>query len=406
MASTYTSNLGVEKPGSGDQAGTWGTTVNTNMDIVDRASNGVGALTVSGATATLTTTDGALSDGQYKVLHYTSASEACTITISPNTADKLYFVHNASGYSLTFTQGSGGNVTVSTGTTKVIYADGAGATAKVTDFTNIIDIAGVVNATTFSIDGTEVTSTAAELNILDGVTADTAEINILDGVTANTAEINILDGLTATTAELNYVDGVTSNIQTQIDNVTSTAMPTGALVPYAGTSAPSGFLLCYGQEVSRTTYASLFSAIGTTYGTGDGSTTFNLPDLRGRAVAGQDDMGGSSANRLTGQSGGVNGDTLGGTGGNETHTLTEAELAAHTHTVNSVTVYGISGTGSNGQSASGLSFATPTNVETITEHATTQGTSTAHTASLANTGSGSAHNNVQPTIILNYIIKT
>src|SRR5690606_30912733 len=91
------------------------------------------------------------------------------------------------------------------------------------------------------------------------------------------------------------------------------------------------FLMPYGQAVSRTTYSALFAKLGTTYGVGDGSTTFNLPDLRGRVAAGRDDMGGTSANRLTNQSGGLDGDTLGASGGSETHTLTEAELASHTH---------------------------------------------------------------------------
>jgi hypothetical protein len=95
-----------------------------------------------------------------------------------------------------------------------------------------IDVTGTADMDTLSIGGTAVTSTAAELNILDGVTSTaaelnildgvtstTAELNILDGVTATTAELNILDGVTATTTELNYVDGVTSNIQTQIDGI-------------------------------------------------------------------------------------------------------------------------------------------------------------------------------------------
>ena len=99
------------------------------------------------------------------------------------------------------------------------------------------------------------------------------------------------------------------------------AMPAGMMFPYAGSSVPTGYLFCHGQAISRTTYADLFTAIGTTYGTGDGSSTFNLPDLRGRVIAGQDDMGGSSANRLTNQSGGLNGDTLGATGGAETRDL-------------------------------------------------------------------------------------
>ena len=186
----------------------------------------------------------------------------------------------------------------------------------------------------------------------------------------------------------------------------SSLFAAGMVIPYAGSSAPSGWLLSYGQAVSRSTYSDLFSAIGTTYGAGDGSTTFNLPDLRSRVVAGQDDMGGTSADRLTDQSGGLDGDTLGDTGGSETHTLTTAQMPTHTHTVNSVTVYGFTFSGDGPSSASGLSYASVGGADTVTEVGTTSGPSTSHTASLANTGSGSAHNNVQPTIILNYIIKT
>ena len=113
MASSYTANLGVEKIGSGEQAGTWGTTTNLNLDIIDRAINGVGAITLSGTSHTLTTTDGALSEGGNKVLVLGgSPSGTNTITISPNDQDKMYFVHNNSGQTATFTQGSGGNVSI------------------------------------------------------------------------------------------------------------------------------------------------------------------------------------------------------------------------------------------------------------------------------------------------------
>jgi len=96
-----------------------------------------------------------------------------------------------------------------------------------------------------------------------------------------------------------------------LDNVA----PPGVVLPYAGASAPTGWLLCYGQAVSRTTYADLFTAISTTYGAGDGSTTFNVPDLRGRVPAGKDNMGGTAANRLTAGGSGVTGTTLGAAGG-------------------------------------------------------------------------------------------
>jgi microcystin-dependent protein len=77
-------------------------------------------------------------------------------------------------------------------------------------------------------------------------------------------------------------------------------IPIGGLLTYIGVSAPnSAFVLPFGQAISRTTYATLFALTGTTFGPGDGSTTFNVPDLRGRAVCGQDNMGGSAAERIT-----------------------------------------------------------------------------------------------------------
>ena len=204
MASTFTLNNGIEKPATGEQAGTWGTTTNRNFDIIDRAINGVKSVTLNSTSFNLITSqNGTLSDGQFKVLVLAGTpGGASTITITPNTSDKLYFVQNNSGHTATFTQGSGGNVDVENGATKILYADGAGETAAVTDFTNSLSL----NATTFKIDGTEVTSSAAELNILNGATVTSGELNILDGATLSTAELNKLDGVTATTTELNYVD--------------------------------------------------------------------------------------------------------------------------------------------------------------------------------------------------------
>jgi microcystin-dependent protein len=108
-------------------------------------------------------------------------------------------------------------------------------------------------------------------------------------------------------------------------------VPIGGSMDYWGTTAPnSAFVFMYGQAISRTTYSALFTLFSTTYGVGDGSTTFNIPDVRGRVVAGKDDMGGSSANRLTDADDGLNGDTLGDTGGGETQTLVTGNLPAYT----------------------------------------------------------------------------
>lgn len=132
MASTYTVNTGIELIANGEQSGTWGTTTNANLEIIDRLTNGVGAITLSGTTHTLTTTDGTLSDGQYKVLVFGgSPSGTNTVTISPNDQDKQYFVVNNSGESIILTQGSGTTVTIANGSANIVYADGGGAGANV-----------------------------------------------------------------------------------------------------------------------------------------------------------------------------------------------------------------------------------------------------------------------------------
>ena len=171
MASSYTTNSGIEKPAQGDQTGSWGTTINTNMDIIDRSINGVLALTLTGTTTTLTTTDGTLTDGMYKVLVLGgSPSGTNTITVAPNDADKLYFVVNSSGQTATFTQGSGADVSVLNGDTAVIYCDGAGSGAAVADFTKDLGMSSV-NIDGGTIDGTVIGGATAAAGTFTTVTA-------------------------------------------------------------------------------------------------------------------------------------------------------------------------------------------------------------------------------------------
>ena len=192
MASTYTANSGIEKIGAGEQAGAWGTTTNNNFDIIDKAISGVEAISLSGTTTDLTTSDGTLSEGGNKVLVLGgSPSGTNTITIGPNDQDKVYVVENATNQTVTFTQGSGGNVSIVAGSKKIIFADGAGSSAKVTDVTDALDIASL------RIGGVAVTSTAAELNILDTVTTTATELNIMDGsaTTPGTTAVAAGDGI-------------------------------------------------------------------------------------------------------------------------------------------------------------------------------------------------------------------
>ena len=133
MASTYTSSTGIEKIGSGEQAGTWGNTTNNNLDIIDRALNGSVTLTITGNT-TLTTSDGTLSNGQFKIIILAgSPSGAFDLTIDPNDQQKWYFIKNSSGQTATVKQGggSGSTVAVATGLTAILFADGTGSNANV-----------------------------------------------------------------------------------------------------------------------------------------------------------------------------------------------------------------------------------------------------------------------------------
>lgn len=181
-------------------------------------------------------------------------------------------------------------------------------------------------------------------------------------------------------------------------------MPIGTMLDYAGTTAPSGFLLCYGQTISRTTYKDLFGIIGTIYGSGDGSTTFNLPDCRGRVSAGKDNMGGTSANRLTNPTssttGGIDGDGLANTGGSETHSITEPQLPALTGNHAAMVP------SAHGSYRSGIVSAGGQNYGSASYPAAAGTNSTTTWSWTISFGGNTPHNNVQPTIIFNKIIKT
>ena len=150
--------------------------------------------------------------------------------------------------------------------------------------------------------------------------------------------------------------------------------PTGTIAIWPTDAPPAGWLLCDGKEVSRTTYTELFNVIGTTYGAGDDSGTFNLPDLRGRVPVGKDSMGGISANRVNA----TEADNLGRGDGEEKHVLTVAEMPSHNHTI--LSPGGVGGSG--------------------------RGSFTAGNAPTSYAGGDQPHNNMPPYVTLNYIIKT
>ena len=153
---TYTSNGGIKKIATGDESGTWGSSTNTNFDIIDRLTNGVVNITLTGATETVTTTDGTISDGMSKVLVFGGTpGVAVTVTIAPNDAQKVYFIKNNSGQTITISQGSGSTVDILDTSSSIVYCDGAGSGASVIEIT-----AG--SAASNTIDVTSFTATAAQ----------------------------------------------------------------------------------------------------------------------------------------------------------------------------------------------------------------------------------------------------
>tara|TARA_R100000951_G_scaffold7417_1_gene7077 strand:+ start:9431 stop:10393 length:963 start_codon:yes stop_codon:yes gene_type:complete len=175
-------------------------------------------------------------------------------------------------------------------------------------------------------------------------------------------------------------------------NFSVTAAPSALVSPYAGSTAPSGWLLCDGSAVSRNAYAALYAIVSDTYGAGNGTTTFNLPDLRGRSVFGLDNMGGTAASLVTSGISGIDGTTLGATGGDEssqahTHTATQDP---HSHSMPST--FGSFGGGANNIPASLGGSATTTGEETPAITVTSYG--------------DGGSENMPPAMLLNWIIKT
>ena len=199
MASTYVNDLRLEEIGTGEASGTWGTKTNANLELIGEAFSYGSEAIADASTHTITIADGTSDQARSFYLKCTGGGQACTVTLAPNTVSKVWMIENATSATLTFSQGSGANVAVAAGEVKMIATDGQGSGAVVYDLLTDVNLAGTTALASLKLAGTTVTSTGAELNILDGVTASAAEINILTGVTSTAAELNLVDGSSAGT---------------------------------------------------------------------------------------------------------------------------------------------------------------------------------------------------------------
>ena len=405
MASSYTTNLGIESITTGEQSGAWGTTSNYNWDIIDRI-RGYKSVAITGTTHTLaqasSPVDGAdhTEDGNYPVIKFTGSSGDPTVTISPNTANVSYIFINGTGNTITFTQGSGGNVSLQDGKAAQFYFDGAGGTAQAVRGLDNLEIATLECTGNAAVDGTLTVTGATTLTTVLGIASGGT------GLTSFTAGDLMYATASTTIAKL----GIGTAGQVLKTNTGASApewstetdlCPVGSIIMYGAAAAPTNWLLCDGSAVNRTTYADLFSAIGTTYGAGNGSSTFNVPNLQGVFPAGYD--GGSSY--ALAATGGATTDTPTLSGTNAGTTLTSSQIPAHTH--GGVTTGWPSGswTGGTGATqtaidASGLSVASGS-VNLSLEN-TGGGSSHTHTW----TGTSSAVDILPPYLVVNYIIKT
>lgn len=300
------------------------------------------------------------------------------------------------------------------------------------------DTAAVLSA---GADGKILSADSAEATGLKWVTPSAGDVPSTRSISTTTplaggGDLSADRTLSISAATTSAAGSMSSADKTKLDGIATGANnyahPTGSVQMYAGRDAPAGWLACDGSAVARSTYADLYAVVGILYGAGDGSTTFNLPDMRGRTAIG------------VGQGTWLTNRTLGGMIGAETHQLSVNEMPSHSHTQNAHNhtqnahnhtqdahnhtqnahnhemwngaqyVTGLtssSGTGS-APSSAGISFSLVTGSQTATNNAATAtnqnttATNQSTTATNQSSGRGYAHNNVQPSLVLNYIIKT
>ena len=373
MASTYTTNLRLTKQGDGDNPNTWGQVLNDGViSLIDDAIAGYAEINIgSAATVTLTENQGTGDQSRSAILELKGSvgGTHSNITILIPNNSKTYLVRNSVSYN-----SAGADVLM-----KV-----AGNTAVTIPTGGVFGGTGVASGTSFVLTNGAASYTHNSFkNIVVDETVTVGGNAIFKtnvSVSGNVAVAGNVSVAGNVCASAFYGDG--SNLTGRV--------PVGAIMPYAVTAAPTGYKLCDGTAHTRTgtSTSALFVVVSTLYGAGNGSTTFNVPDLRGRFMAGWN----AATSRLTSVSSDmVDGALIANTGGIQAVTLSVAQLPAHTH--DSGNLHFVNG-GDAAQSG----------VHAV-QRSEANGVSVMILGSTGATGGGGTHSNIPPVITVNYIIK-
>ena len=377
MASTFSPSLRIELIGDGDQSGTWGQTTNTNLGtLIEQGITGVQSITMVNANYTLSNFNGVSDEARNAVLVVGGTNSAIRQVICP-LVKKTYIIYNntSGGYAITIGGSSGSTVTIPNGVTAQVYCDGTNFFSSQTGSAGNFTVNGnlAVGGTT-TLTGATTLSSALTYGGVALSNAVTGTGNMV---------LSASPTFTGTPAAPTAAAGTNTTQIATTAFVLANGVPTGGLIMWSTASAPNGFLLCDGSAVSRTTYAALFAIIGTTFGAGDTTTTFNVPNYTNRMPYGT---------------------TIGTTGGSanatlvsHTHTASVAD-PGHSHTivdgeVNTRTNPYFNWVGTGGASVGVTGARTNSNTTSITVTNSTE-------------GSSATNANLPPYLGINFIIKT
>tara|TARA_R110000803_G_scaffold2733_2_gene9386 strand:+ start:125 stop:1183 length:1059 start_codon:yes stop_codon:yes gene_type:complete len=319
MASTYTTRLRLEKQATGENANTWGDKTNVNFELIDESINGYASKSVAGSSnVTLTNSNATSDESRQSVLEFTGTLTGSINVLLPTTESRYIVYNNTAGsYNLTVatTGNTGTGTAVVQGSHALMYSNGTFVKDVFSTGINNLTCKGTLNvAGAVSLDGGSVTINESSADVDFRVESNgSTHALFVDGGNNRVGILNATPGVALdVTGAITASTTITGNLFSGSGKDVADTVPTGGIIiagfaaePTKSDDSTKRYLLCNAQAVSRSTYSALFSAISTTYGVGDGSSTFNLPDLQGRVP-----MGSGSGSGLTAR-------TLGATGGTE-----------------------------------------------------------------------------------------